>query len=186
MLHNPSELDDLLNKFGVNTGLWGIGEALDVAHLFEEILQGESYLKIDKDGISRVTEIVKMFFCDPNHPERGYLLELGQKLPDERIRERRQHPSGKIKNGESPEEAVIREIKEELQIGRDGYHLTRMPSGFECRPSKAYPELTCYYNIHKFWVTLSPDSPALKETFSTTEENGSTLFFGWENPIADQ
>jgi hypothetical protein len=182
MLLNLCNLKNLLFEFSIDTQSWGKEQAKSVEDLFEEIAQGESQLRIDVRGISRVVEIVRMFVCDPNSPERGYLLEMSQCLPGGQIRERKRCPAGKLRQGESPEEAVVRELKEELKIERDGCQLSLICSKLENAPSPSYPGLPCYYAVHEFRVVLKPDSYALKESFTTTEEDGTFHIFGWGEP----
>ena len=182
MLLNHDTLKSLLNMLGVSVDLWGKGEYKGLDDLLEEIEQGESFLKIDGNGIARTVEIVKLFVCDEDHPERGSLFELKQILPDGRVRERMQCPSEKIKSGETPKAAAIRGVKEELHISFTGYRLFGTPLTIENTVSKSYPNLPCSYVIHNFKVILNHGSPALRERFTIAEGNGTTNFFGWEHP----
>jgi len=182
MLLNLNGLKKALDGCGVNVELWGKGKAKTVSNLLEEIRKKESQLVIDEKGISRVVGIAKMIICDPNRPERGSLIELSQRLPDGRIRKRNQQPSEKIKGKESPEEAVVRGIKEELHIGRGGYRLFSIPPKVESIPSPSYPGLPCYYTVHRFKVVLRANSPALEESFTITEKDGTFHLFGWGEP----
>jgi len=182
MLLNHDALKSLLNLFGVNVDLWGKGEFKGLDDFLEEIERGESYLKIDENGISRTVEIVKLFVCDEDHTERGFLLELKQVLPDGRVRERMQYPSEKVKSGETPKAAAMRGVKEELHISSNGYRLFGTPLTIENMVSRSYPNLPCSYVIHNFKVILNHGSPVLRERFTIAEENGTTNFFGWEHP----
>lgn len=178
---NPQLLENLLKNFGVETLQWGKGEAKTVADFFQELVRGESYLRIDGEGIFRVTEIVKMFISKNLAPDDGLLLEWGQYLPDDRYRERQIHPAGKMKRGESPEEALLREAKEELGISRhDLCELSRLPLKVESRAARSYPGLECLYLIHGFkMVVVSGAEICQQSEFTRTEEDGTKLVFKW-------
>ena len=177
-------LGNLFHEFNVCTDSWGKGEAKMVYDLLKEIEQGESYLKIDGNGLSRVTEIVKILILDPQHPERGYLFQLSEQMPDGRIQERNNHPSETIKSGESPKQAAIRGIEEEIDLRGSSYRLEPQESTVENRASKSYPELPCQYIIHPFKVDIASIPLDWQEPFSVPQKDGSTLFFGWKNIIA--
>jgi len=179
---NSSLLQKLLHEFEVDTQFWGIREAKTVSDLLSEILEDESYLRIDKDGIIRVVEIVKMFIPNVLYPHRGYLLEWGQYFPDGRYRERKQNPAGKIKRGESPEEALIREAQEELSINKcEFYELSALTTELESGSSRSYPGLSCLYIVHGFNMILGNESEVYsKSEFTKTEKNGTKLIFKWE------
>lgn len=180
MLLNEDLLKKILSGFGINTVSWGKGRAKTAAHLLNEIQEGECYLKISDSGISRMVEVIPMFIHDPSRPERGCLLEWSQTLPDGRIRQRKQTPCGKIKKGETPREALIREIKEELNLDQDGFLFSAMPTKLWTKQSGSYPGLPCLYIMHGFDVVLNQNSPALQDSFTVkTGEDGSSHLFRW-------
>ena len=106
----------LLETFGVPVESWGTGKAKNISDLLKELGEGECYLRIGKDGVQRVTEIVKMHITDPCSPGRGRLFVVSQTLPDGRVRTRNEMPAGKIKREENPDQAFVREMEEELRL----------------------------------------------------------------------
>lgn len=182
ILTSAAYLDRLLSDFGVPTSLWGLGEAKKTQDLVKEISEGESYLRIDADGVFRIVEIVKMFlYPPPHHPARDCLLmEVGQYFPDGRYRERNQHPAGKVKRGESPKDAFLREAKEELKLDAF-FEILALPVLSESRPSKSYPGLPCLYIVHGFRAgVFGMENLCHHEESTITEEDGTKHIFKWE------
>src|SRR3989344_5023000 len=140
MVISQNKLNCFLSSFGVpHYELWGRGETKTILDLFREIQQEECYLRCDENGLWRVTEIVKMLITDALFHGCRYLLEWAQYLPDGRYRERKQNPSGKMRRGESAQEAVLREAYEELGIkSHDCHKLSALPVKWENRLSKSY------------------------------------------------
>ena len=173
---------DLLNKlliaYGVNTTFWGKGNAKGVSTLLKEIQEGESFLKVSGNELVRVCECVSMQIHDPRNPNKGYLIEVKQTYQG-RSQARRINPSEKIKFGETPEQALIRGMKEELSQTTEDFSFSFLRLDQEFRSSQSYPGLTCCYRIHRFDVALSGKSTVLRDSFSTVEDNGCELFFEW-------
>lgn len=181
MALNRVMLESLLNQFWIPIQHWGIGEAKTLDDLLDEISIGESHLIINDNGISRVVGIVKMFISNAVNPSNGLLIEWGQYLPDGRYRQRMQSPGGKIKKGESPKQALLREVKEELNIGEEEiYKLSALPVKSETRSSRSYPGLICIYTVYGFKITIVGGSEVCRrEEFTKTESNGARLIFKW-------
>ncbi|MEI7513248.1 MAG: NUDIX domain-containing protein [bacterium] len=169
----------LLQRFDIPVENWGTGEAKDLVNYLKEIGEGESYLRIDHTGISRVVEIVKMHFKSPQPEKKVILKEIRQTLPDGRKRERNQEPAGKIKLGETPDEALKREIREELKLEPADYTHKALPTRIESRPSKSYPGISCLYIIHPFEIVPNLGTQVLRPWFETTQEDGTILYFEW-------
>ncbi len=169
----------ILQIFGVPVENWGTGEAKRVRDLYKEINEGESHLRIDHTGITRVVEIVKMHFRSPQPGEEVILKEVFQILPDGRRKNRNQEPGGKIKSGETPDEALKREIWEEVRLEPEDFNHTVLPTRRELRPSKSYPGITCAYIIHPFKIVPNIGTHVLRPQFETTEDDGTILHFEW-------
>lgn len=175
-------LQTLLQKFGIPIETWGTGKAQTIGTLLKEINEGETRLHIDNTGITRVIEIVKMHVGDMQDPRRGRLVEWKQIFPDSRERIRDQEPSEKIKAGETPEEALARGMREELEQDPENWWLENNPPAIlEQNQSPSYPGLLTVYRIHHFFVALRPGSSALREEFSVKDPDGYTSVFRW-NP----
>lgn len=171
----------LLGSFNVPLDSWGIGKAKSIPDLLEELREGECHIRIDANGVTRVTEIVKIHIIDPSCPARGNLLEWLQIFPDRRERERKQKPSEKMKGGELPEVALGRGLKEELDLEPDGWVAKVLSVVEESNESPSYPGLSSVYVIHHFGVELKPGSPALRDEFIVKEPDGGELHFRWEH-----
>lgn len=174
-----AKLAGILAIFCVPTENWGTGKAKRVGDLLAEINTGESCLRLDRGGIMRVTEIVKIHFLDPSNFNRGTLKELFHVFPDGRKRERNQELSGKIKTGETPNEALLREVWEEFGLRENDLKSRQLSSKTEFEESRSYPGLPCCYIIHLFEVTLHTGSILLPDEFETRESDGTVLHFKW-------
>ncbi|HCH59323.1 MAG TPA: hypothetical protein DEV73_01760 [Candidatus Zambryskibacteria bacterium] len=165
------DLAAILGKFNISTESWGTGKAKGIGDLAEEINNGESSLRINDDGIMRVTRIVKMRIIDPNNLARGILKEVFQILPDGRRRDRNQMPSGRIKAGEIPEIAMWRELQAELNINQAKFRLVSTYE--ETEEARSYPEMFCCYIIHLFEVIPYEGSDVFRDEFEiiATDDN---------------
>lgn len=165
--------------FGVPVENWGKGESKNVSHFYKEIDAGESYLRINHEGLARVVEIVKMHFKSPIPEEKVILMEVFQILPDGRRKNRNQEPGGKIQTSEIPTNALKREILEELGLQPEDYKYMALPVKIEFRSSKSYPGIICQYIIHPFEITPNIGTHILQREFEIIEENGTILHFEW-------
>lgn len=163
-MFTASNINDVLTSFGVDLNLWGKEKAKTVRDLTQEIMDGECYLQIDDEGLARMVNIVKMYISDLNRPG-WHLVEQSQILPDDQIRIRNQDPSGKIRQGESPEMALLREMKEGLSLNEGEFTFSALSPKKEQRPSDSYPGLKCVYVVYGFQVILKPGVHALRDSF---------------------
>ncbi len=173
-------LQRLLCSFGIDTTSWGCGDARTIDQLFNEISLGESFLRVSDSGrLERVLRVIKMIIEDPR---RGILLEDYRILPDGKRREVQRSPSGKMASHESPVEALIREMNEELSLGEKDFRLGFIESvRVEEKPSKAYPNLSSIYELYPAHLTLAPHVN-LEDGYSTIDkEDGKKIFFRWKN-----
>lgn len=170
-------LEKLLKLFGVNFSLWGKGDARTFADYYKELVSGESILGIDSHGLYRKLRIVKMLIEDP---EKGVLLEDYQILTDGRRRDRQQSPGGKIGAHETLEEALAREMDEELHLGKNDFTAEFVETHGDRRDSKSYPGLDTFYEVFTVRVTLAPHV-RIDDGYNTLDkEDGKQLFFRWK------
>lgn len=186
----PSEpiLRNLLLGCGIPLEKWGKEGAKPVSELQDEHNNGESYLRIDQNGLARVVRIVKANISDPAHPERGFLLMLKQELPGGIVRERTKknnHPSEKIMGEETMEAALARGLEEELQLSIGDWKITGLRVREESNLSPTFPDLPTVYQITDCDVSVNPDCHvASQDEFSitTADPKEGTLHFAWEHP----
>lgn len=166
----------------MDTSLWGNGEAKGLDSLLEEVNEGESYLRLDDSGLVRVVEVAKLHISQPLYGSRGCLVEVSRRLPDGGTAQRNEHPSEKLKRGETPRQAVVRGIWEELQIAEGGILTLSMKlPEMESRASKSFPNLVCLYILHHADVVLfNSVSICHRAAFETTESNGTVHQWKWE------
>lgn len=172
------ELRDLLSLFKISLELWGRDQAKTVEDLLAEISLGECYLKVDSEGLWRVTERVQISISSSRRANHC-LIESMQILPDGRSRPRWKLPSGKLRRGETPLAAMQREVAEELNLF--SLPMTFMGKELKDWQSKAYPGLKGLCTIHTFKAVLEDSPLLLKETFEFVQEDGTRQTFTWGN-----
>jgi hypothetical protein len=139
----------LISK-GISTAQWGMGAAKSLPDLWNEIAIGDAYL--EDNPPQRVLNIVDVVV----HCGNRVLVEHEQQLSDGRKRYRDLPLSEKIKPGESPVDAAIRGLKEELQVEPNEIKILNASSPPEQiqRVSNSFPGLQTRYVIHKVDVEI--------------------------------
>lgn len=166
---------------GLEFMLWAHRAPEDISairQLLNELSLGESFLRIDESGnIFRVLRIVKLII---NDQEKGTLLEDYHITADGRRKDRQRSPSGKIGNHEDPEEAVVREMLEELHLEKKSYAFVMGNPYTEERRSESYPAVRSIYEIHPAQITLAADVKIEDGHATIDKEDGKKrLFFKW-------
>jgi hypothetical protein len=152
---NASDLQQWLNANGVDTSLWGEGNAKTVDNLWDEWVSGE--ITLGERPLLRQVNVVQILI------RRGkqMLLEAEQELDDGQRRFRNQPPSEKMKPGESYTAAAMRCLQEEL--GLFANNVTFLTDAYEqmqrVSDSLSYPGLKTQYTFHMIeaQVTGLPD-----------------------------
>lgn len=145
---NDDELRAWLERAGIDLSLWGRGSAKQVADLWAEYRDGES--RFMSDPPSRVVEVVQV------NIRRGddVLIEVEQEFKDGRRRIRTRPPAEKLKRGETPHDAAVRCLQEELGLAEDEVFLLREETeAEEDIVSTSYPGLPTHYLLHIFEAT---------------------------------
>ena len=166
----------MLKLFGVDISGWGSGATRNIEDYFNELRVGESLLCVDASGVYRKLRIVKMIIEDP---KKGILFEDYQVLPDGRRKDRKQAPAGKIGANEKPEEALKRELFEELGITDGNFDYFFDGVSVEERASKSYPNLRCVYEVHLARIKLLGNVVISDGHEIIDKEDGKKLIFCW-------
>ncbi|XP_010493608.1 PREDICTED: uncharacterized protein LOC104770846 [Camelina sativa] len=172
---NPQSLSDWLESRlpSDSFAAWGVKPGTKNVHnLWLELSDGETSLA-DSTPPVRTVNVVTVKVIGKNG---RILVESHQELSDGSIRERSRPLSEKMKPEETPDEAVIRAIKEELGSIFDGgdddvgKRIRVIPGSYsrrvEERNSLSYPGLPARYALHSVDATVE----GLPEEDFTTEE----------------
>lgn len=170
---NPQSLSDWLESRlpSDSFAAWGVKPGTKNVHnLWLELSDGETSLA-DSTPPVRTVNVVTVRVIGKNG---RILVESHQELSDGSIRERFRPLSEKMKPEESPDEAVIRAIKEELGSifnGDVGQRIRVIPGSYsrrvEERNSLSYPGLPARYALHSVDATVE-ELP--EEDFCTEEK----------------
>jgi hypothetical protein len=164
-IESIQQLEIWLTSKGIDTSQWGTGAAKSLQDLWNEIASGDAYL--EDNPPQRVLNIVDVVV----HCGNRVLVEHEQQLSDGRTRYRGLPLSEKMKPGESPVEAAIRGLNEELQVRSSDVKVLNaslQPQPIH-RESRSFPGLQTKYQIYKIEVEVNH---LPKEDFWTNESQG--------------
>ena len=169
-----------LNNFGIDTKLWGTGEAKTVDHLLKELEDGESRLVKSKDKLIRQLRIVSIDVSYTNPDGILYKLkEDRQVFNDGRIRKR--NLTSAVHEKMLPHEHAIqcahRAMQEELGIG-DIFNLYERKACMFSRISNSYPGLESQYLQFPFSLELNHDQ--FKPEGYREVQTDKTTYFIWK------
>ncbi len=141
---NVADMQNWLNANGIDTSLWGEGNAKSIDHLWDEWVSGE--IVFQERPLLRQVNVVQVLI------RRGkqLLLEAEQELGDGQRRFRNQPPSEKMKPGESYTDAAKRCLQEEIGIRTENIiFLTETYEQIQRESdSLSYPGLRTRYTFH--------------------------------------
>ncbi|OGZ32545.1 MAG: hypothetical protein A3H02_00175 [Candidatus Niyogibacteria bacterium RIFCSPLOWO2_12_FULL_41_13] len=177
----PNVLKQQLEGAGIDTSVWGTGQAKTLAHLQKEIESGETILIKGKEGELLRKVVVggaDVFYVSPEG-KKYRLKEDRQVFKDgrERRRDLGQAVSEKMKPDENPNDAMIRGIQEELGIVGE-IILTETGTDEQLLTSPSYPGLQSQYIRHKFEAILNQKQ--FKQNGYVEEQPDKSTYFIWE------
>jgi hypothetical protein len=182
------QLERLLQDAQVDYFQWGImGFSKPLDRLYLENQNGDSRLEVENGRVIRLAESVHVTVTYKQYT----LQEVRTEWKDGR--ERRRLPRGSVsglrEGSETPEEAAVRELKEELQLVIDSSRLvveTKELNGGVVEKkefrgdveSESYPGLISRFFEHYYLLELT-DSEFREEGYKEIQED-KTVFFVWK------
>ncbi len=162
-LRHQAELEAMLASGGVDTLQWGQHKAKTVAHLWREIVEGETHMQ--EHPLQRIVRgVVEVMVQNGGRT----LIETQQAFSDGLIRSRQIPPAEKMQPGERPVDTAIRCLREELAVDPSAVEIVDATheARHEIQLSPSYPGLETRYTFHRVDVRVDglPD-----DDFSTDE-----------------
>lgn len=134
------ELKSWLTAHRIDITRWAAGGAKSVENLWSEIIAGETELQDDPP--LRLVRLVKVII----RQEDKILVEVNQEFGENQQRYRGLPPAEKIKPYETPSEAALRCLQEELQVEPDQVQLGAVSEArARISDSQSYPGLPTRY-----------------------------------------
>lgn len=171
-------LEKTLHLFSINTSRWGLNGYKTLDSLFTEIQDEESTLVVRPCGLVRELNTVIMVI----EGKHGILTEDYQILQNGCKIERGFQPGGKMRVNEIYEEALKREIYEELKLDPREYKYKLCHKQSVLRDSPSFPTLQTLN--HEHYVDIELLEAARKKIidgYSVEDKDGKILFFKWES-----
>jgi hypothetical protein len=173
-------LTDQLIGAGIDISLWGAGGAKTVAHLHQEIEEGESQMTFSPEGVTRSVRVawVDVLYLD-TQGDIYCLVEDRQEYNDGRTRTRSLSTSlgEKLKPHESAPEGALRAIEEELGI-KTVQSLHALGSESTTHTPDSYPGLESQYETHAFAAVI--DEASYDPSGYIEIQADKTNYYVWE------
>lgn len=174
------KLAELLLDGGIDTSAWGTGSAKTIAHLHEEICEGESQMIFGSEGITRTVRVawLDVLYCDPQG-DICLLVEDRQEYNDgrKRVRDLSTSLGEKMKPDEDPTDAAIRALGEELGIDScKSLHIVGHKETTHTPDS--YPGLESNYDTYDFVAVL--DDSSYKSEGYIEVQSDKTNYYLWK------
>lgn len=170
-----NQLEKLLNDNGIETAKWGLGKSKSIFALYREILEGETKLSFIDGVLTRELHVVGIVVTCGDY----LLKEEKQVFTDGRARYRELTSSctEKMIEGETPKEAAVRCLKEEIGIDVHETELTAKVSHTTEDISSSYPGLKSIYYRNPFSYEMKPE--LFKEEGYQEFQDDKTTYFIW-------
>lgn len=168
-------LPQVLREHGVSTGSWGLGRSKTFGHLIEEIVSGETELRIIDERLYRVCDALRIDVRYSRDGRSLQLYEAEQRFIDGRSRVRDSEFAvwEKLKRGEDPDNAVHRALHEELQIRGQLFIIPgavqRLP-----RPPIDFPTLPSLITTHDFTACIT--EAQFRNSYEERQKDKITVF----------
>jgi ADP-ribose pyrophosphatase YjhB (NUDIX family) len=165
------QLEAWLKANGMDTALWGVGGAKSVQNLWSELIAGESQLQADPP--LRLVQVVNVIIRQGQH----LLVEAKQEFGENQTRDRSSPPAEKIKPGESPVEAAIRCLQEEMEVNPDRVKIlawTAEPEQVRLE-SPSYPGLISNYIRYEVEAKVAGLPRRPFSTIETAHDDGDPV-----------
>lgn len=179
-----SKLEKFLLQNKIPITEWGKGSAKTIDHLFKEIIKGESKIEIIDNELVRHVKALSITVLYKNL----ILKEDYQKFKDGRVRRRKMDASVAEKLDKNDKDligAVIRGIKEELDISIDNSQISENGKNRQIMDSMSYPGLHSIVDLFKYTVTLN-DNQYKSDGYVENQEDKSTYFKWIENTVNEE
>ncbi|MGK5093351.1 inositol monophosphatase family protein [Deltaproteobacteria bacterium TL4] len=177
-ISNINELEAVMESHGINSQLFGVGEAKTLENLWKELQDGETFLEIRNKTLIRKIRVVSIRVHYKTEEGQRYVIrEDRQEFNDGRVRVRsflEASVSEKLLLQETPEMGAKRALQEELQLDVIG-EIQRGTSRIEEKYSQSYPGLKTIYETHLFRYDLHHDE-FRKDGYEERQENKTTYF----------
>ncbi len=182
VIQDLAELKRVLGEGNIDTSVWGQGKAKTVEAFLKELSEGEARLVRETRGLLRniVVSGAHVFYSDRGNTL--YLREEKQvfkKDGRERKRDSKVSVGEKAKPGETPRNAIVRGIREELGV-QGNFGLVDSTSSMREEHSPSFPGLLTRYNEHHFLAFLHDGQ--FKAEGYVEEADDKTTYFTW-SPI---
>jgi ADP-ribose pyrophosphatase YjhB (NUDIX family) len=169
--NSVAELEAWLKAKGMDTSRWGVGGAKSVKNLWDEINQGESQLQTVPP--LRLVRVVNVII----RQGRRMLVETKQEFGENQTRSRSSPPAEKIKPGETPVEAAVRCLQEEMEVSPDRVKIlawTAEPEQIRLE-SPSYPGLVSNYILYEVEAKVAGLPRRPFSTVETAHDDGDPV-----------
>ena len=174
-----NSLISLLSEHGIDTSLFGQGQAKTLSHLLKEVEEGEAVFEVESGVLRRVISLVSIQIQSPYGEQ---LVEDRQVFKDGRVRERGLTAlAEKFKPGEDRIVAARRALQEELGVSAEiADTLVFLEGGTEekVKTSPSYPGLISVYRVTNLSVELP--AAAYDPSGYIEKQSDKSTYFLWK------